>query len=41
MVNFIDVIDRAATGPMMAQKDFDVKVFIPALRRALKKFDIN
>lgn len=41
MVNFIDVIDRAATGPMMSQKDFDVKVFIPALRRALKKFDIT
>ena len=26
MINFIDVIDRAATGPMMTQKDFDVKV---------------
>jgi len=41
MVNFIDVIDRAATGPMMTQKDFDVKVFIPALRRTLKKYDIE
>lgn len=41
MVNFIDVIDRAATGPMMTQKDFDVKVFIPALRRVFKKYDLK
>lgn len=41
MVNFIDVLDRAATGPMMTQKDFDVKVFIPALRKVLKKYDLK
>ncbi len=41
MVNFIDVLDRAATGPMMTQKEFDVKVFIPALRKVLKKYDIK
>lgn len=41
MVNFIDVLDRAATGPMMTQKDFDVKVFIPALRKVLKKYDLT
>ncbi|MCK4804283.1 MAG: monomethylamine:corrinoid methyltransferase, partial [Spirochaetes bacterium] len=41
MVNFIDVIDRAATGPMMTQKDFDLKVFIPSLRNVLKKYDLK
>lgn len=41
MVNFIDVLDRAATGPMMTQKEFDVKVFIPALRKVLKKYDLK
>ena len=41
MLNFIDVIDRAATGPMMTQKDFDVKVFIPSLRNVLKKYDLK
>jgi len=41
MINFIDVLDRAATGPMMTQKEFDVKVFIPALRKVLKKYDIK
>ena len=41
MVNFIDVIDRAATGPMMTQKDFDIKVFIPSLRKVLKKYDLK
>ncbi len=41
MVNFIDVLDRAASGQMMIQKDFDVKVFIPALRKVLKNYDIK
>jgi len=41
MVNFIDVIDRAATGPMMSQKDFDLKVFIPSLRRVISKYEIK
>jgi len=41
MVNFIDVLDRAANGPMMTQKDFDIKVFIPALRKVLKKYDLK
>jgi methylamine--corrinoid protein Co-methyltransferase len=41
MINFIDVLDRAATGPMMTQKDFDVKVFIPTLRKVLKNYDIK
>ncbi|MHC4103629.1 MAG: monomethylamine:corrinoid methyltransferase [Planctomycetota bacterium] len=41
MVNFIDVIDRAATGPMMTQKDFDIKLFIPSLRKVLKKYDLK
>ena len=37
MVNFIDVLDRAATGPMMTQKEFDIKVFIPTLRNILTR----
>lgn len=41
MVNFIDVLDRAATGPIMTQKEFDVKVVIPALGKVLKKYDIK
>jgi len=41
MVNFIDVLDRATKGPMMTQKEFDVKVFIPSLRRVLKKYDLK
>ena len=41
MVSFIDVLDRATTGPMMTQKDFDVKVFIPTLRKILKKYDLK
>ena len=41
MVSFIDVLERAATGLIMTQKDFDIKVFIPALSRVIKEFDIK
>ncbi len=41
MVNFIDVLERAATVPMMTQKEFDIKVFIPTLRNILKKYDLK
>jgi len=40
MVNFLDVLERATSGPMMTQKDFDIKVFIPSLKNVLKKYDI-
>lgn len=41
MVDFVEVCNRAANGPMMTQKDYDLKSFIPALRRVLSKYNIN
>lgn len=41
MINFIDVLDRCANGQMMTQKDYDMKLFIPAMRKVLKKYDIK
>jgi len=41
MVDFLEVCKRAEKGPMMPQKEFDLKVFIPALRRVIKKYDIK
>jgi len=41
MVDFLDVCERASKGPMMPQRDFDLKVFIPTLRRVLEKYNIK
>ncbi len=29
MINFLEVYERALKGPIMSEKDFDMKVFIP------------
>jgi len=41
MINFIDVLDRATKGPMMTQKEFDMKVFIPTMKKIIKKYKIK
>jgi len=41
MVDFIEVCRRATTGSMMSQKDYDLKLFIPTLRKVLKKYNIK
>jgi methylamine--corrinoid protein Co-methyltransferase len=41
MLNFLDVYERALEGPIMSEKDFDLKVFIPKLRNVVKTFGIE
>ncbi|MHC4150228.1 MAG: monomethylamine:corrinoid methyltransferase [Planctomycetota bacterium] len=41
MIGFLEVLERATTGPMMSAKEYDMKVFIPAVRRVVKKFKIE
>ncbi len=41
MISFLDVLERATTGPMMSAKEFDMKVFIPTMRKIVKKYDIT
>ena len=41
MLSFLEVIERATTGPMMTAKEFDMKIFIPAIRKVVKKYDIK
>lgn len=41
MLNFLDVYERALKGPLMSEQDFDMKVFIPKLRRIVKDYGIN
>ncbi len=41
MLNFLDVYERVLKGPLMSEQDFDMKVFIPALRRIVKEYGIQ
>ena len=41
MLNFLDVYERALKGPIMTEQDFDMKVFIPTLRRVVNEYGIQ
>lgn len=41
MLNFLDVYERVLKGPLMSEQDFDIKVFIPTLRRVIKEYGIE
>jgi len=41
MLNFLDVYERALKGRMMTEQDFDMKVFIPTLRKVVNDFGIQ
>ncbi|MEE9618001.1 MAG: monomethylamine:corrinoid methyltransferase, partial [Anaerolineae bacterium] len=41
MLNFLDIYERALKGPIMSEQDFDMKVFIPTLRRVVKEYEIR
>ena len=41
MLSFLEVMERVTNGPMMTAKEYDMKVFIPAVKKAVKKYDIK
>ena len=41
MMNFLDVYERALRGPVMSEKEFDMKVFIPRLNDVVKAYGIR
>lgn len=41
MVSFMDVINRALTGPYYSEKDYNLKVFVPKLREIVQKYEIK
>jgi len=41
MVSFMEVINRALTGPSYSEKDYNLKVFVPKLRELVKKYEIK
>jgi len=41
MLNFFEIYERALNGPIMSEKDFDMKVFFPRLNEVLQAYDIR
>ena len=36
MIDFLDVCERAEKGPLMTERDFELKVFIPRLNEVVR-----
>jgi len=41
MPTLFDYLERAATGPIMTQKDFQMKILIPNVRKMVDEFEIK
>ncbi len=41
MVHFLEVVDRALTGKICSERDFDLKILVPKLREVVKEYDIK
>lgn len=41
MLNFLDIYERTLKGPIMSEHDFDMKLFIPTLRKVVKEYGIR
>jgi hypothetical protein len=41
MISFNSVVERAFTGPICTERDFDLGIFVPNLRRVIEKYDIK
>jgi methylamine--corrinoid protein Co-methyltransferase len=40
MSNLLDFMERATTGPLLAEHDFNMKVLIPTVRKVVREFEI-
>ncbi len=41
MINFLDVYERTLEGPVISEKEFNMKVFVPALRDVVNSYEIS
>ncbi len=41
MPSLFDYLERSVTGPIMTQKDFQMKILIPNVRKIVNEFDIK
>lgn len=41
MISFSEVVKRALTGPICSERDFELKVLVPAVRQAVKEYGVQ
>jgi len=41
MISFESVVERAFTGPICTERDFDLDIFVPNLRKVIEKYGIK
>jgi len=41
MLDFLDICERAETGPLMTERDFEMKMLIPGLREVVREYGID
>lgn len=41
MISFATVVEKAFTGPICTERDFDLEIFVPNLRKVIEKYDIK
>lgn len=41
MLTFLDVMERATTGPIITEDDFNLKVLVANVRKIVKQYDIR
>jgi len=41
VISFTTIVDRALTGPLCSERDFELKIFVPNLRAVLTKYVIQ
>ncbi len=41
MLSFATIVDRVLSGPICTERDFELGIFIPNLRRMVKKYGVN
>ncbi len=41
MISFSAIVDRALNGPICTEKEFDLNIFVPNLRKVLEKYKIT
>jgi methylamine--corrinoid protein Co-methyltransferase len=41
MLSFAAIVDRALAGPICTERDFELGIFVPNLRKVLAKYDIK
>lgn len=41
MIGFSTVVERALTGPICSERDFELEIFVPTLRRLVEEYEIR